>query len=104
MPPSKATQKAAILIISDTAFADSSTDKAGPTLLEVFSTSQSGWEVTETKIVPDDVLEIQRAITNWSDREGEDGGIVNCVITSGGTGFAVRDRTPEVSRFERNEE
>jgi len=94
MPPSTATLRAAILVISDTAFADSSTDKAGPTLKEVFqSTQNSSWEVAEIKIVPDDVLEIQRAITTWAD--GVDA--VNCIITSGGTGFAVRDKTPEVS-------
>lgn len=97
MPPlSNQTLRAAILIISDTAFADNSTDKAGSTLQEVFtSNSATSWEVVETKIVPDDVLEIQRVVSWWCDKQGEDG--VNCVVTSGGTGFARRDLTPEVS-------
>ncbi|KAE9972456.1 hypothetical protein EG327_009499 [Venturia inaequalis] len=94
MPPSSdQTLRAAILIISDTAFADTSTDKAGPTLQEVFtSTPATSWEVVETRIVPDDVVEIQRAIVGWTD-SGDEG--VNCVVTSGGTGFARRDLTPE---------
>jgi gephyrin len=39
------------------------------------------------------VLEIQRAVTGWTD--GED--FANLVVTTGGTGFAVKDVTPEVS-------
>lgn len=97
MPPSAGqTLRAAILIISDTAFADNSADKAGATLQEVFtSNSATSWEVVETKIVPDDVVEIQRALTGWCDRDVDEG--VSCVVTSGGTGFARRDLTPEVS-------
>jgi gephyrin len=97
MPPSSNQKlKAAILIISDTAHADNSTDKAGPTLEEVFTTNQStSWEVAEVRIVPDEVVEIQRCITQWCDKEDA----VNCVVTSGGTGFARRDLTPEVSEI-----
>jgi gephyrin len=98
MPPTPLqTLKAAVLIVSDTAFAINNTDKTGPSLEEIFTTNcNAGWEVVETKIVPDDVLEIQRAITGWTDSNGDDG-FVNCVVTSGGTGFARRDFTPEVS-------
>jgi gephyrin len=89
--------KAAILIISDTASKDASTDRAGPTLESVFADSgNEQWKVVETKIIPDDVLEIQRCITAWTDQED---GKLNLVLTSGGTGFAVKDRTPEVSWF-----
>jgi gephyrin len=86
--------KVAILIISDTASKDATTDRAGPALETVFAElGNEQWEVAETKIVPDDVLEIQRCITSWSDR---DEGRMNLVVTSGGTGFAMKDRTPEV--------
>jgi hypothetical protein len=85
--------KVGILIISDTASADNSADKAGPVLKETFSTTgREQWDVVETKIIPDDVLEIQRFIQRWTD--GEDA--LNCIVTSGGTGFAVKDNTPEV--------
>ncbi|KAJ9602610.1 hypothetical protein H2200_012803 [Cladophialophora chaetospira] len=88
----------AILVISDTAASDPSTDKAIPTLREVFSVEGAGkWTEPLTAIVSDDVIEIQRAIRSWTDVEDEssNGGIVNLVITTGGTGFARRDFTPE---------
>lgn len=84
--------KAAILVVSDTASHDPSTDTAGEALSTAFA-SYGGdqWVRPETKIVPDDVLMIQQSITGWSD--GED--YFNLVVTTGGTGFAVRDNTPE---------
>jgi gephyrin len=50
------------------------------------------WSAPLVKVVPDDVLEIQRAIHQWAD--GEE--FFNLIVTSGGTGFAVKDNTPEV--------
>lgn len=48
--------------------------------------------------MPDDVLQIQRNVVELSDEGGDgDGGAVNLIVTSGGTGFAVKDVTPEVS-------
>lgn len=85
--------KPAILIVSDTASQDPSTDRVGDTLTNLFSTqASSSWEQPVIKIVPDNVLEIQRVICNWTD--GPDW--VNLVLVSGGTGFAVKDNTPEV--------
>ncbi|KAJ9644553.1 hypothetical protein H2199_003516 [Coniosporium tulheliwenetii] len=84
--------RAAILIISETASQDLSTDKCGPILQDVFRDDGGDqWEVAETKIVPDSILDIQSAIKQWSD--GEDA--LNLIVTSGGTGFAVKDQTPE---------
>jgi gephyrin len=85
--------KAAVLVISETASKDASTDKCIPILKDVFSNVGDGqWEVTETAIVPDDVLAIQKAICGWTDCHEP----VNLVVTSGGTGFATKDVTPEV--------
>jgi gephyrin len=86
--------KAAVLVISDTASSDPSSDKAGPALTAVFTEERSNnaWETPVVKIVPDNVLDIQRAICQWTD--GED--YFNLVVTSGGTGFAIKDNTPEV--------
>ncbi|KAL8735086.1 MAG: hypothetical protein Q9181_002924 [Wetmoreana brouardii] len=83
---------AAILIISDTAFQEPSTDKAGELLSNVF-TEEGGdqWIVNEQQIVPDDVLTIQRQVTRWCD--GED--YLNLIVTTGGTGFTGKDNTPE---------
>ena len=88
------TLKAAILVVSTTASKDPSADSSGGILTDVFEKEGGGkWEVVETRIVGDDVLDIQRSITGWTDREET----VNVIITTGGTGFAVSDSTPEVS-------
>lgn len=86
--------RAAILIVSETASKDPSTDKGITTLQQTFAEKGGDqWEANDTKIVTDDVLAIQRAITAWTD--GPDP--VKLVVTSGGTGFAQKDVTPEVS-------
>lgn len=93
--PAMSKLKAAILIVSDTASKDATTDRAGPALEAVFADAgNEQWQVVETKIIADDVLEIQRSVTSWCDKEDK----MSLVVTSGGTGFAVKDRTPEVSK------
>jgi gephyrin len=85
--------KAAILIVSETASQDPSTDKCIPILQDAFAhLGNDQWEVASTEIVPDSVLHIQKSIRTWTD--GEDS--VNLIVTSGGTGFATKDVTPEV--------
>ncbi|GAB1735811.1 hypothetical protein NU219Hw_g5152t3 [Hortaea werneckii] len=84
--------QAALLIVSETASKDPSTDKGVPALQDVFA--QKGgdkWTCSQTKIVPDSVMDIQRAISEWTDG----GNAVNLVLTSGGTGFTQKDNTPE---------
>lgn len=88
------TLKAAILIVSTTASKDPSADSSGGILKDVFDQEGGGkWEIVEAQIVGDEVLDIQRSIMSWADRE--DG--VNLIVSTGGTGFAVHDSTPEVS-------
>lgn len=84
--------KAAIIIVSQTASDDPSSDKTIPILRSVFDSAGEHWEATDTQIVPDNVLDIQRAIQQRTDHEDP----INLIITSGGTGFAVKDVTPEV--------
>ena len=84
--------KAAILIVSDTAFKDPSTDKAGDVLGAAFARDgDDQWIVEEKQIIPDDVLSVQRDLTRWCD--GVD--FMNLVVTTGGTGFTAKDNTPE---------
>ncbi|KAF3482198.1 putative Molybdenum cofactor biosynthesis protein MOEA [Arthroderma uncinatum] len=83
--------KAAILIVSDTASRDHSTDKVGGVLTETFGQQGDRWDKPTVAIVPDNILEIQRHVSRWAD--GEDH--FNLIITSGGTGFALKDHTPE---------
>jgi gephyrin len=88
---SSPTLKAAILIFSTTA---PSTDSSAGILSDVFKKEEGAkWDVIETTIVSDDVLSIQRSIMGWTDREN----VINLVITTGGTGFALQDHTPEVN-------
>jgi gephyrin len=83
---------AAVLIVSDTAAADPSTDRSGHILKETFAADAAGkFDVSEIEIVPDDVVAIQRAIRQWTDTDDS----VNLIITTGGTGFAQKDQTPE---------
>jgi gephyrin len=85
--------KAAILIVSETASQDPSTDKCIPILKEVFGNlGNDQWDVSTTEIVPDHVLTIQKTIRTWADGAEP----VNLIVTSGGTGFATKDVTPEV--------
>ncbi|KAJ4319828.1 hypothetical protein N0V94_003698 [Neodidymelliopsis sp. IMI 364377] len=84
--------KAAILVVSETASQDPSTDKCIPILKDVFGDlGNEQWDIAETEIVPDSVLAIQKTIRKWTD--GADP--INLIISSGGTGFATKDVTPE---------
>uniref|UniRef100_H2Y4D7 MoaB/Mog domain-containing protein n=1 Tax=Ciona savignyi TaxID=51511 RepID=H2Y4D7_CIOSA len=46
------------------------------------------------KIVPDEKTEIKSTLKDWSDRLN-----LNLILTTGGTGFAERDVTPEATRM-----
>ncbi|KAM0342643.1 hypothetical protein ACHAPU_009373 [Fusarium lateritium] len=84
--------KAALLVVSTTAAQDASADSSGPILTQVLKDEGDGkWEIHDTKIVTDDILAIQRQITAWTD--GSEG--INLIVTTGGTGFATGDSTPE---------
>jgi gephyrin len=86
--------RAAIIVVSETASKDASTDKCIPALQEVFQQDGSDrWESAQTRIVADDLAAIQDAVKAYTD--GADSS--NLVVTSGGTGFAQKDVTPEVS-------
>lgn len=85
--------KAAVLVVSTTAAKDPTTDAAGDALRSVFEQDGAGrWQVVETKIVPDSVVLIQKQLMLWADSADP----VNLIVTTGGTGFAVSDQTPEV--------
>ena len=85
--------RAAILIVSETASKNASTDKCTPILKDVFKDlGNNQWDVSETEIIPDNVLAIQKTIRDWTDGAEP----INLIVTSGGTGFATKDVTPEV--------
>lgn len=85
---------AAILVVSTTAAQDPSTDASTTALTNVFNDEGDGkWTVVESKIVTDDVVAIQRQVSAWASQADAP----NLIISTGGTGFAVSDKTPEVS-------
>jgi gephyrin len=86
--------RTAVLIVSDTAAADASTDKSGSILKATFAEDGAGkWEEPAVEIVPDDIAQIQRTVRSWTDTYGD--AYMNIVVTTGGTGFAKKDWTPE---------
>lgn len=84
----------AILVVSDTASADETSDKCAPILREALENAGNAtWEVVKVHIVPDNVQDIQSFIKQHADGEQPP----NLIVTSGGTGFASKDNTPEVT-------
>ena len=82
--------KAAILICSDRAFSGEREDRAGKILGEKLR--HQGWIVAEPEICPDDLP----TITNWL-KEHLQSNKYDLILTSGGTGLAERDVTPEAT-------
>ncbi len=81
-----------ILTVSDRAAAGQYEDRSGPVIREIVE-RQLGWQVAEAGIVPDDVEAIRRELVRWADERRLD-----LIVTTGGTGFAPRDVTPEATR------
>ncbi|RCI08383.1 hypothetical protein L249_8950 [Ophiocordyceps polyrhachis-furcata BCC 54312] len=83
---------AAILIVSTTASKDPSTDASADLLRKVLKEDGGvPWQVVAEAIVPDDVLRIQHQVIAWADGPSPP----HLIATTGGTGFAVADTTPE---------
>ncbi|KAI9000732.1 molybdenum cofactor biosynthesis protein [Trametes punicea] len=80
--------RVAILTVSDTAAADASADRSGPTVQSILT--KNGYICKHLVIVPDDEIRIRTVVLAWCDQ-----GDVDWIITTGGTGFGLRDRTPE---------
>jgi molybdopterin adenylyltransferase len=83
----------AVLTISDHCAAGETEDLSGPVLVEMLEAQLTGAQVIATAIVPDEVLGIQAVVRQWADEEQ-----VALILTTGGTGFAPRDVTPEAVR------
>ncbi|KAK7053929.1 Molybdopterin molybdenumtransferase [Favolaschia claudopus] len=81
--------RVAVLTVSDTAAANDTADKSGPTIREILGQNES-FVCKDHLIVADDIQAIQSAVNTWCNR-----GDIDWIITTGGTGFGVRDQTPE---------
>lgn len=81
-----------ILTISDRASRGEMTDESGAVLSRLVQ-EQMGWEVAQRAVIPDDRETIAAVLREWSDHED-----LALILTTGGTGFAPRDVTPEATR------
>jgi molybdenum cofactor synthesis domain-containing protein len=88
---SEPTFRASVVTVSDRSAAGTREDRSGPMLAEALR--GAGHEVVSTTIVPDEKAQIEAELRRLADIER-----VSLVVTTGGTGFAPRDVTPEATR------
>lgn len=85
------TLKIGILTISDRSSRGEREDASGPALTSLVE--GEGWFVTIKALLPDDETAIREKLIAWAD-----GAELDVILTTGGTGFAPRDVTPEATR------
>lgn len=83
--------RAAVLTISDSSSAGMRADHSGPAVRARLE--QLGWSVPVVEVIPDEVTAISQRLSALAD-EGQ----VSAIFTTGGTGVAPRDVTPEAAR------
>lgn len=80
---------AAVITVSDSCSSGERTDASGPAVVEVLK--KHNFSIAGTTTVPDEQGAIQQALLSWAGR-------ARLVVTTGGTGIAPRDVTPEATR------
>ncbi len=83
--------QAAVLTVSDRCAAGTAHDTSGPAIKALLE-SEIDARIAWTRTVPDEVEKIAKALIDFTERR------VDLVVTTGGTGIAVRDVTPEATR------
>ena len=90
MPEQQATPRtAAVITVSDSVSQGKRKDESGPALAAALT--ELGYDVACWETVPDAQPAIERVLCRWC-------GAVSLVVTTGGTGIALRDVTPEATR------
>ena len=79
--------RVAIVTISDSVAAGTREDRSGAALAE--KVVEFGWAVAHTKVVSDDQERISAVLTELAE--------LDVILTTGGTGVALRDVTPEAT-------
>lgn len=82
--------KAAVVTLSDKGYAGQREDKSGSLVKEIVESN--GYRVEEMLLLPDEQADIEKALIRLCDEKKMD-----IIFTTGGTGFAPRDRTPEAT-------
>uniref|UniRef100_A0A8C7RRX3 Gephyrin n=1 Tax=Oncorhynchus mykiss TaxID=8022 RepID=A0A8C7RRX3_ONCMY len=82
------------VLLSDSCFRNLAEDRSGVNLKDlVHDPSLLGGVISSYKIVPDEIDEIKETLVDWCDEKE-----LNLILTTGGTGFAPRDVTPEATK------
>lgn len=81
---------AAVIILSDKGAQGMRVDESGPAAVKLLK--EAGYRVVETMILPDEPEPLKRQLIRLTD-----GRQVDLILTSGGTGFSLRDQTPEAT-------
>ena len=81
---------AAVITASDKGARGEREDASGAAIREMLT--EAGYHVAGFNIVPDEKEELKREMELWAQRG------VGLVLTTGGTGFSMRDVTPEATR------
>lgn len=81
---------AAVVTLSDKGAAGERVDESGPLAKQILE--ENGYEVVETLVLPDERAKIQTQLIRLAD-----GRQVDLILTTGGTGFSLRDQTPEAT-------
>ena len=81
---------AKVITVSDRSYRGEREDAGGPAVRALLR--QAGYEVGAAEIVPDERERIEAALKKASDEEK-----IALIVTTGGTGFAPRDVTPEAT-------
>ena len=82
--------RACVITLSDKGYAGQRTDESGPLAAKMLE--DAGYLVEEQIILPDEPQRLQKELIRMADENK-----VDLVITSGGTGFSLRDQTPEAT-------
>ncbi len=82
--------RVAVLTVSDRSASGERPDESGPALVELILAA--GWQVVRTGILPDDLEALRETLAEWADQD-----VADLILTTGGTGFAPRDVTPEAT-------
>lgn len=81
---------AAVITLSDKGSRGEREDKSGPAIVEILE--ENGYQIIETLLLPDRQALIEKELIRLSDQRQ-----VNLIVTTGGTGFAESDCTPEAT-------
>ena len=84
--------RAAVLTVSDRCARGISKDTSGPTLCEILRT-QLAAEIVATQCVPDETDQIAACLSEWA----RSAPTIDLILSTGGTGLAPRDVTPEAA-------